>query len=82
MTSANYSKEIPYVDIPITTTYYDTEKINIENNNYNIFNGDCTTTNDDTFDESNFNYRKKEVIEWMITRESQEPYGGIIGKYN
>lgn len=34
---------------------------------------------DDTFDE--FDGRKKEVLEWMITRESQEPYGGIIGKF-
>lgn len=25
--------------------------------------------------------RQKQVVEWMITREKQEPYGGIIGKY-
>lgn len=27
------------------------------------------------------NERMKQVVEWMITKEKQEPYGGIIGKY-
>lgn len=32
-------------------------------------------------DESNFNLndRQKLAVEWMITKEQQEPYGGIIG---
>lgn len=33
------------------------------------------------FDKPNFGLsnRQKQVVEWMITREKQEPYGGIIG---
>lgn len=35
------------------------------------------------FDKPNFGLssRQKQVVEWMIAREKQEPYGGIIGKY-
>lgn len=46
---------------------------------------ELSTDNDMTsfFDEPifNLNYRQKHVLEWMIARESQDPYGGIIGKY-
>lgn len=69
-------------DTPIITTHY-IQKTNLENNNYNTFNGDCSTDDDrlENMDDSNLNYYQKEVIEWMIITESQEPYGGIIGKY-
>jgi len=32
---------------------------------------------------SNFNMNdlQNQVVEWMVTRESQKPYGGIIGKF-
>lgn len=32
--------------------------------------------------DSNFNMndRQNRVVEWMVARESQKPYGGIIGK--
>jgi len=29
----------------------------------------------------NLNDRQNRVVEWMIARESQKPYGGIIGKF-
>jgi len=33
--------------------------------------------------DSNFNMndRQNRVVEWMVARESQKPYGGIIGKF-
>jgi len=33
--------------------------------------------------DSNFNLNDKQyqVVKWMIMRESQKPYGGIIGKF-
>lgn len=47
--------------------------------------GDSFAEDEDpkTSDESNFNLnnQQKFVVEWMITREKQAPYGGIIGKY-
>jgi len=34
-------------------------------------------------DEINFNLteRQKQVVEWMIAKEKEAPYGGIIGMY-
>lgn len=50
-----------------------------------ILDGDSSTDDEDpkTMDEPNFNLnnRQKFIVEWMITREKQAPYGGIIGKY-
>jgi len=36
-----------------------------------------------TLYDSNFNMNdlQNRVVEWMVTRESQKPYGGIIGKF-
>jgi len=27
------------------------------------------------------NDRQNQVVEWMVAREGQKPYGGIIGKF-
>lgn len=47
---------------------------------------ELSTDNDGTviFEEPifNLNYRQKHVLEWMIEKESQYPYGGIIGEYD
>lgn len=45
---------------------------------------DYSSTEDETemLNDTNFNLndRQKHIVEWMVTREKKEPYGGIVGK--
>uniref|UniRef100_A0A2S2PJE8 Transcription termination factor 2 n=1 Tax=Schizaphis graminum TaxID=13262 RepID=A0A2S2PJE8_SCHGA len=66
-------------DKSINETLNDNTPIAINNNNELM-----NENNSDDFENSqslcdpNVNDRKNQVIEWMVTRESQKPYGGII----
>jgi len=62
----------------------------IANNNNVLMNKNNSDNDDDDDDDksqtlynSNFNMNdlQNHVVEWMVTRESQKPYGGIIGKF-
>lgn len=51
----------------------------------NLFDGDNSSIEDESqiYDDPNFNLnvQQKDLVEWMVTKERQEPYGGIVGKY-
>ncbi|XP_060835045.1 transcription termination factor 2-like isoform X1 [Rhopalosiphum padi] len=65
-------------DKSINETLYDNTPIAINNNELMNENNSDDFENSQSLCDPNVNDRKNQVIEWMVTRESQKPYGGII----
>lgn len=88
----NYKVPILFLFFSQFSVVHDESNETLQDNTVLARNNELINKNnsdDDDDDESqslydsnfNMNDRQNRVVEWMVAREGQKPYGGIIGKF-